>query len=60
VGDLLLCFGCGEAIWPGQPMTLMTAELTDPKTGETADTNPTPIHTGCEDAFRERVRAAKD
>jgi len=41
-------------------MTLMTAELTDPKTGETADTNPTPIHTGCEDAFRERVAAAQD
>jgi hypothetical protein len=57
VDDLLLCIGCGKAIWPGQPMTLMTAELTDPETGEAVSTNPTPIHTGCEGAFRERVEA---
>lgn len=43
------------AIWPNQDMTLMTATVEDPATGEKVSTAPTPIHTGCEDAFRERV-----
>jgi hypothetical protein len=50
-----ICPGCGNAIWPNEQMKLMTATVEDPATGEKTDTMPTPIHDGCEDAFRARV-----
>jgi len=58
--DVLICVGCGKAIWPNQGMTLMSAHLTDPDTGEAVVTNPIPIHSGCQDAFRERVEGQAD
>jgi hypothetical protein len=36
-------------------MKLMTATVEDSATGERADTMPTPIYDGCEEAFRARA-----
>lgn len=51
----LICAGCGQAIWPNQPMKLMTVTVEDPASGERVDTMPTPILDGCESAFRQKA-----